>query len=1071
LADAKVGTRGGAVLDEGIGNRRSREHTAMSVRRDFAPSGFFVLRTPLLPFDELEAWTQAADLAELERRVRKVYERPELREALYLASPQLCETLDAWGSEHARKWLPALVSYFERAASRPTPFGLFAGCSLGEIGEASCLQLEERRRYRRHTRLDMDYLTALVRALEATPKIRRRLSFRPNSSLYRAGGRLRYAESRLDGTLRSYQLVAVEDSVELQATLARASTGATPAELAASLVGDEVSVDEADEFIDELIDAQVLVSDVQPALTGAEPVPSLVEAITEHDETAESARALRVALDSLEQLDRQGLGASPAEYRRVEALFEDQPAKPESSRLFQLDLTKPARATLGRTVVDEIARALELVAKLTRHVPDDPLERFRAAFVERYEDREVPLVEALDEEIGIGFGVSEAAESAPLLAGLKLGSWNDAGRPWDERQRLLLHLVGQALCDGRRELELSPSELDALAPAQQPRLPDALEVVATVAAASQDELDHGRFRVLLRGASGAPGAGLLGRFCHADGRLRARVEEHLRLEEAQRPDAVFAEIVHLPDSRVGNILLRPVLRSYEIPFLGRSGAPPEAQLPVTDLLLSVVADDLASGTAGRLALRSRRLGREVLPRLTSAHKYSLSSLGVYRFLCELQRQGTVDVLTWDWRPLDALPFLPRVSSGRTVLARARWNLDRRDLERFSGRTEAFREWCHEAGLPRWIVLADSDNELVTDLANPLSVEALLHHLRRREQATLVELFPSPDELCAHGPEGRFTHEIVIPFVRVTEARTSNGRPAPREALQRRFSPGSEWLYAKLYTGNGTADRVLIDVVGPVIQAALETGAAERWFFVRYADPHFHVRLRVNGDARRLVEEVLPLLRQEAEPLLADGVMWRLQLDTYERELRRYGGDEGIEFSEELFWHDSEAVLGIVRTLCGDEGLDARWRLALYGIDRLLDDFGLDLESKRAWARGCRHGFAREFNVRGQTKRALGERYRLERKALDELLGLEEGDDHPLAQGARLLRERSSRLGPLVERLRSREQRLCVTLDHLLWSYSHMHANRLLRGAHRAQELVLYDLLDRVYTSRLARAAA
>jgi lantibiotic biosynthesis protein len=1042
----------------------------MSFRRDFAPSGFFVLRTPLLPFDELEAWTEGADRAELERRLREAYERLELSEALYLASPQLCETLDAWGSEHARKWLPALVSYFERAASRPTPFGLFAGCSLGEIGERSCLELEERRHYRRHTRLDMDYLTALVSALEADPSIRRRLSFRPNSSLYRAGGRLRYAESRLDGTLRSYHLVAVDDSVELEATLARASAGATPDELAATLVGADISVDEAKEFIDELIDAQVLVSDVQPALTGPEPVPALIDAMAEHEETAEPARALRVALDELAQLDRQGLGSSPAQYRRIESLFGDQPAKPESSRLFQLDLTKPARATLGRAVVDEIARALELVAKLMPRVPDDPLDRFRAAFVERYEDREVPLVEALDEEIGIGFGVSQAAESAPLLAGLKLGSWNGAGPPWEERHRLLLHLVGQALRDGRRELELSSSEIDALAPAQQPRLPDALEVMATVAAASQDELDRGRFRVLLRGASGAPGACLLGRFCHADGALRARVERHLRLEEAQRPDAVFAEIVHLPEGRVGNILLRPVLRSYEIPFLGRSGAPPQAQLPVTDLLLSVVGDGVASGAAERLVLRSRRLGCEVLPRLTAAHKYSLSSLGVYRFLCELQRQGTVDVLTWDWGPLEGLPFLPRVSSGRTVLARARWNLDRRDLERFTDSTEAFHHWRHEAGLPRWIVLRDADNELVSDLGNPLSVEALRHHLRRREQATLVELFPAPNELCARGPEGRFTHEIVIPFVRTSEGRTSNRGAAPSEAVQRRFPPGSEWLYAKLYTGNGTADRVLVDVVAPVVQAALATTAAERWFFVRYADPHFHVRLRVNGDPRRLVEEIVPLLRRQAEPLLADGVIWRLQLDTYERELRRYGGDAGIELSEELFWHDSEAVLGIVRTLRGDEGLDARWRFALYGIDRLLDDFGLDLERKRAWARGCRDGFAREFDVRGQTNRALGERYRAERKALDELLDLEEGDDHPLAPGVQLLRERSRRLAPVLEQLRAREQRSSVSLDHLLWSYAHMHANRLLRGAYRAQELVRYDLLDRVYTSRLARTA-
>src|SRR5215203_3585716 len=671
----------------------------MSFRRDFAPSGFFVLRTPLLPFDELDAWTEGADRQMIERRLREAYERPELREALYLASPQLCETLDAWGSEHARKWLPALVSYFERAASRPTPFGLFAGCSLGEIGERSCLELEERGHYRRHTRLDMDYLTALVQALEADPSIRRRLAFRPNSSLYRAGGRVRYAESRLDGTLRSYHLVAVDDSVELEATLARASAGATPDELAATLVGDDISVDEAKEFIDELIDAQLLVSDVQPALTGPEPGPALIDALAEHEETAEPARALRVALDSLARLDRHGVGAPSAEYRRIESLFEDQPAKPESARLFQLDLTKPARATLGRAVVDEIARSFELVAKLTLRVRDDPLDRFRAAFTERYDDREVPLVEALDEEIGIGFDVSQAAESSPLLAGLKLGSRNGADPSWEARHRLLLHLVGQALRDGRRELELTPSEIDALAPARQPRLPDALEVMATVAAASQDELDRGRFRVLLRGANGAPGAGLIGRFCHADGALRARVEQHLRLEEAQRPDAVFAEIVHLPEGRVGNILLRPVLRSYEIPYLAASGAPPDRQIPISDLLVSVVGD--------RIVLRSARIGREVVPRLTTAHNYSRRSLRLYRFLCALANQDVISGLMWTWGPLEHAPFLPRVVAGRAVLSRARWNVDGEELAAFRERDarkrfEGVQELRRARRLPRFV---------------------------------------------------------------------------------------------------------------------------------------------------------------------------------------------------------------------------------------------------------------------------------------------------------------------------------------------------------------------------------
>ena len=64
--------------------------------------------------------------------------------------------------------------------------------------------------------------------------------------------------------------------------------------------------------------------------------------------------------------------------------------------------------------------------------------------------------------------------------------------------------------------------------------------------------------------------------------LRQHVEGHLRAEEALQPDAVFAEVVHLPENgRTGNVILRPALRAYEIPYLGQSGVPAERQIPVT----------------------------------------------------------------------------------------------------------------------------------------------------------------------------------------------------------------------------------------------------------------------------------------------------------------------------------------------------------------------------------------------------------------------------------------------------------------------------------------------------------
>src|SRR5262249_55544271 len=152
------------------------------------------------------------------------------------------------------------------------------------------------------------------------------------------------------------------------------------------------------------------------------------------------------------------------------------------------------------------------------------------------------------------------------------------------------------------------------------------------------------------------------------------------------------------------------------------------------------------------------------------------------------------------------------------------------------------------------------NELPIDLDNVLAVDTLVELVKGRERATLVELFPGPDQLWARGPEGRFVHELVVPFVRRSVATGGSpvaelagrqaSRPSPR-AVQRRFPPGSEWLYAKLYTGPATLDQILRVVVKPVVEAVLRAGAADRWFFVRYGDPDWHLRLRFHGQPGRL----------------------------------------------------------------------------------------------------------------------------------------------------------------------------------------------------------------------------
>jgi thiopeptide-type bacteriocin biosynthesis protein len=451
---------------------------------------------------------------------------------------------------------------------------------------------------------------------------------------------------------------------------------------------------------------------------------------------------------------------------------------------------------------------------------------------------------------------------------------------------------------------------------------------------------------------------------------------------------------------------------------------------------------------------------------------------VYRFLCALQRQDVVSELTWDWGPLREAPFLPRVVSGRLVLSRARWNLTEAELRalaqaRGADQFAAVQAWRAERRLPRYVAVVDRDHQLVIDLDNLLSVEALARQLRGRRQAVLVEMFPDPDALCVTGPEGRFAHELVVPFVQAAPPRPEPDSAAPqvtRSLVRRRFPPGSEWLYAKLYTGTGTADQLLNHVVGPLVRSSLASGAADGWFFIRYADPDWHLRLRLHGEPGRLHAEVLAGLEAAAAPLLDTGQLWRMQLDTYEREVERYGGDRGIELAEQLFAADSEAVLTILGSLSGDAGLDLRWRLAMAGIDLLFEDLGLTLEEKRSVARRARENFGQEFGIDGNFRGQVGQRYRAERAHLEALLDPGQAPPAPLATGLEALRRRSLQLAPVTAELRQLSQagRLSATPADIARSFAHMHVNRLLRSAHRAQELVLYELLDRAYSSRAGR---
>ena len=1008
-----------------------------------SPSGFFVLRAPLLPLEELDRL-----------RADPTYwlglsGRPEVREALHLASPGLMRRLAAGNPDD--RVAASVTAYLVRMCTRATPFGLFAGCSLGEVGEATALAVDGPEGTARHSRPDTEVLATLVDRLLADPSTRPAMAVEPNSSRYHAAGAMRIIESRVREGRRSHHLVVIEDDAPLRCALDAASGGCAVEQVVDAVKSHAgVERDEARDYVDAMIDAKVLTAVAEPAVTGPEPLAHVVSSLGGQGLAAPSEALGRVS-DELAGLDAAGLGNPLEAYDPVTKTLLELVGEGDDARLVQVDLHRAGSGlTLGPDTLALLTEAVDLLHRVSPSYEDPVLRRFKADFGARYEDREVPLMEALDEEMGIGFDRSThpAADESPLLAGIDLGG-GYGNSAFTARDAALLDILMRARENGAKTLELDKDSVARLATATPLPLPDALAVFASV-------LDDG---VEIHSISGPSGAELLGRFCHGDSRLHEAVRAHLRAEEAHAPGAVFAELIHLPEGRVGNILARPVLRDYELVLLGRSGAPANRQLSVDELTLRLEGE--------RLVLYSPRLGAEVRPRLTTAHNPAWRGFGVYRFLAALQSDGVTGGLAWDWGALAAAPTLPRVTSGRLVLARARWQLSAAELKTVTG-ADAAAGWAalrRDRGLPAELLIADGDNRLYVDTASAALVAAATKVLRGRSAAVVEEVLPSG---VAAGPQGRFAHELIVPFIRSGDPEPA---PAPFRAprVRRTFAPGSEWLYLKAYTGTASADLILTDAVGPVIDQLRDAGVVDHWFFLRYADPEHHLRLRLHGEPAALREHALPALTDALADRLGDGTLSKVAVDTYDREIERYGGDAGIELAELIHGADSEAVLKVLSMLDGDDGPEARWKLCMYATDRLLADAGLDLQQRRDWAKSGAAGYRPEYPNAPNLEAGVGLRWRDERADLTALL--DDTTEHPYEPARQVFRQRSEVLAPLLGELAERSGRgeLTQSFSSLLHSFDHLHAVRLLRSAARTHELILLGFLDRHYASQIARA--
>ncbi|MFF5454238.1 lantibiotic dehydratase [Streptomyces sp. NPDC012950] len=280
-----------------------------------------------------------------------------------------------------------------------------------------------------------------------------------------------------------------------------------------------------------------------------------------------------------------------------------------------------------------------------------------------------------------------------------------------------------------------------------------------------------RFTHLYDGA-GAAGPGL-------SGALREETA-------ARRPEgAVFAEVTGGPVS--SNLNLHGRLTEHQIVCPGEtSTVPEESRIHLDDLY--VEHDE----TAGRLVLRSRRLGREVVP-VYLGYLVPIALPDIPRTLLLLSPSTMAPFDVWAGVPestaVDGVTRRPRIRHGDVVVGRRGWTALAEVLpvrRPGSGEEEHYldwQRWRRSHGLPDrcFATVSRADRGPVgakpvhVDFDSPLSLAALDALVERKPgvRVAFQEMLPAEDGLHVTSERGRHVAELAV------ETFTTRPRPAPQ----------------------------------------------------------------------------------------------------------------------------------------------------------------------------------------------------------------------------------------------------------------------------------------------------
>ncbi len=284
-------------------------------------------------------------------------------------------------------------------------------------------------------------------------------------------------------------------------------------------------------------------------------------------------------------------------------------------------------------------------------------------------------------------------------------------------------------------------------------------------------------------------------------------------------------------------------------------------------------------------------------------------------------------------------------------------------------------------------------------------------------------------------------------------------------MKRAFILGDEWIYYKLYCGKRISDVVLVNTIKPLVEKLINQNLISKWFFIRYKDPDTHLRVRFLCTNIDQLGTIINLFNKAISSYVENDLIWKIQTDTYFREIERYGKDT-IEEAESFFNIDSTLCVNALEVIEDDILLFA---FTLRSINIVFDAFDYSINDRLFLTKRNLEAFKFEFNSNKTLSKQLNKKYNNLKTEIIEFLEMEHHFEYQVLID--LLNTQKLQLNKIKTNILEKNTQNKINIDDLISSYIHMMVNRIFRDKQRLHELVCYDNLYRFYNFKLVKSNA